>query len=84
MPDDLFIQHCTVLTPFEVYPDSFIHLRGGKIARLEPYREQTLPLDSPVIDATGLFATPGWIDIQVNGGFSEDVFSLPLLASPDR
>ena len=24
------------------------------------------------------------IDIQVNGGFSEDVFSLPLLASPDR
>ena len=24
------------------------------------------------------------IDIQVNGGFSEDVFSLPLLATPDR
>jgi len=77
LPDDLFIQHCTVLTPFEVLPDSFIHMRGGKIARLEPYREQTLPLDSPVIDATGLFATPGWIDIQVNGGYGLDFTQNP-------
>jgi N-acetylglucosamine-6-phosphate deacetylase len=77
MPDDLFIQRCTVLTPFEVFPDSFIHLRGGKIARLEPYREQTLPLGSQVIDAAGLFATPGWIDIQVNGGYGLDFTQNP-------
>lgn len=69
---DTYLLHAAALTPFERIPDSFIHIRDGKILYLEPFREQTLPLSAHRVDATGLIATPGWIDVQLNGGFGLD------------
>jgi N-acetylglucosamine-6-phosphate deacetylase len=69
---DRYLLHAAALTPQGRLPDTFIHLRNGHIVQLEPFREQTLPLSVPVIDASGLLATPGWTDLQVNGGFGLD------------
>ena len=69
---DIYLLHATALTPFDRIPDSFIHIHDGKILYLEPFREQTLPLSAHRVDATGLIAAPGWIDVQVNGGFGLD------------
>ncbi len=69
---ETYLLHATALTPFERIPDAFIHIRDGKILFLEPFREQTLPLAANVVDASGLIATPGWIDLQLNGGFGLD------------
>jgi N-acetylglucosamine-6-phosphate deacetylase len=64
------IVHATALFPSGLLPDSLVTVTNGKIENIEPSHGQTL--DGEVIDATGRFLSPGWIDIQINGGFGLD------------
>ena len=64
------IVHATALSPSGLLPDTLVMVSNGKIENVEPYHEQTL--DGEVVDATGRFLSPGWIDIQINGGFGLD------------
>jgi N-acetylglucosamine-6-phosphate deacetylase len=66
----LNILHATALSPSGILPNALVTVSNGKIENIEPYHEQTL--DGEVIDATGQFLSPGWIDIQINGGFGSD------------
>jgi N-acetylglucosamine-6-phosphate deacetylase len=64
------IVHATALFPSGLLPDALVTVTNGKIENIEPYHGQML--DGEVIDATGRFLSPGWIDIQINGGFGSD------------
>ena len=68
--NSLNIIHATVFTQSKCLPDGLICISGGKIDRIETFQGQSL--DGDVIDADGLFASPGWIDIQINGGLGMD------------
>lgn len=68
--------HAQALTPDQNIPDAFILLSDGKIIRVEPFSGQEIP-EGTVIDASGLLVSPGWIDIQLNGGFGLDFTDNP-------
>lgn len=52
-----------------------ILILNGKIAQLG--RQLKKPIDCDTLDADGLIATPGWIDIQLNGAFGFDFTENP-------
>ena len=64
------IIHANALTPSDVIPDAFVCISNSKIIKVEEYNGQQL--EGEVIDAPGLIVSPGWIDIQINGGFGSD------------
>lgn len=68
--NSLTIVHASVFTQSGWLPDGLIRISNGKIDRVETFQGQ--PLDGEVINAAGLFVSPGWIDIQINGGFGMD------------
>ncbi len=70
------ILHATAITPHAVIPDSFIRIENGKITRVEPFSGQETATET-VINAHGLVAAPGFIDIQLNGGFGLDFTDNP-------
>lgn len=67
---DISIIHANAITPTGIISDALIHLASGKIKEIGQFKGQRL--EGRVIDASGLLATPGWIDIQINGGFGMD------------
>lgn len=68
--NSLNIIHAHAFTPAGWLQDTLVCIANGKISKIETYSEQSLEGD--IIDASGLFASPGWIDIQINGGFGMD------------
>jgi N-acetylglucosamine-6-phosphate deacetylase len=55
--------------------DADVVMDGGAIARIE--REAGLADGVTVLDATGLMVVPGFVDLQINGGFGCDFTSAP-------
>jgi N-acetylglucosamine-6-phosphate deacetylase len=55
--------------------DADLVVDGGAIARIE--REAGLTDGVTVFDATGLMVVPGFVDLQINGGFGSDFTSEP-------
>lgn len=62
--------HANIFTQSGWLPDGLICISNGRIERIEAFQGQSL--DGEMIDAAGLFASPGWIDVQINGGFGMD------------
>jgi len=55
--------------------DAHVVVDSGAIARIE--REARLAEGVTVFDATGLMVIPGFVDLQINGGFGCDFTSAP-------
>jgi len=73
-----------IYTSSETYPKGDLLIEDDKIAAVEPASRLTRLADATVIDASGLLVVPGFIDLQVNGGyghdFTADPDSIPLVA----
>ncbi|MBK7203767.1 N-acetylglucosamine-6-phosphate deacetylase [Candidatus Amarolinea dominans] len=68
----LVIEHATVMTPWLRLDDHSVWLQGGRITALAPTAELPPPANATCIAAEGLIATPGWLDLQCNGGCGHD------------
>ena len=73
----LFIHNIHILTPQGRLENSGILIDQGKIAAIGSPHELALPLNCPLLDGNGSTAAPGYIDLQLNGGFGLDFTQNP-------
>lgn len=71
----LAIRHGQVLTPEGRLVVGTLLICGEHIAAVGP--EDALPAAAMTLDATGLVVAPGFIDVQLNGGFGADFTETP-------
>lgn len=70
------IRHATVHSPETTYVDALVLIDDGRIAAVEQ-GDRTLPGDIPIHDASGLLLVPGFLELQLNGGFGLDFTADP-------
>ncbi|KAA3658061.1 MAG: N-acetylglucosamine-6-phosphate deacetylase [Chloroflexi bacterium] len=72
----MIIENGMVYTPEGVVENGTVVVENGRIQTITQ-SQKTGPPDSQVIDAAGLFVVPGFIDLQLNGGFGHDFTQQP-------
>jgi len=60
----------TIITDSGVIPDGMVLVQGDRIDYVGPRRE--IPAGAEVIDARGLYISPGFVDIHIHGGAGSD------------
>ena len=72
----LAIHHATILTPDVAIADGTVLIANGRIVAVGG-PDLPVPPMADARDATGLLLSPGFIDLQVNGGFGLDFTTDP-------
>lgn len=78
----LYIHGITIYTPYECIDHGVILTKNGQITQVGKAGEFMMPPDAHFIDATGLVLAPGFIDLQINGGFGHDFTADPTAIWP--
>lgn len=73
----LLFNRVTALTPYETLAESAVLIHDGRIAALGPAGSFPIPAQAQVIQADSLVLAPGFIDLQINGGFGMDFTDTP-------
>lgn len=71
------LENATIYTPDTVLHQSNLLIRGGHIAALNESKRPYSAMDIQRFDAGGLILAPGFIDLQINGGFGFDFTTDP-------
>ncbi|MEI8211422.1 MAG: amidohydrolase family protein [Planctomycetota bacterium] len=61
----------TAILPDRLLENSYVESRAGRIVRVAAIPKR-IPRDVEIIDATGRFVAPGFVDIHVHGGAGAD------------
>jgi N-acetylglucosamine-6-phosphate deacetylase len=70
------ICNATIYTPGKVIDNGFVVIEDHRIVEIGP-ASQTLPPGIELCDARGLILAPGFLDLQINGGFGHDFTADP-------
>jgi N-acetylglucosamine-6-phosphate deacetylase len=72
-----YIHHARLLTYDEGIESAAILIEGDRIRAIAPAEQLACPPGARRLDATGLMAVPGFIDLQFNGAFGQDFTADP-------
>jgi N-acetylglucosamine-6-phosphate deacetylase len=73
----MLISNSTILTPTERLQNHSLRLENGRIQALAPAAELQPAPGEETLDAHDLLLAPGFIDLQLNGGFGHDFTQQP-------
>lgn len=73
----LYIRKATLITPTETISNGTLLIDGSKILALGPDHTISIPEGAKVLDAHGQVLAPGFIELQINGGFGHDFTEKP-------
>jgi N-acetylglucosamine-6-phosphate deacetylase len=62
----------TVITDSGLVPDGMVTSQAGRIVYVGPRKSSEVPSGARLIDAGGLYISPGFVDIHVHGGEGSD------------
>jgi N-acetylglucosamine-6-phosphate deacetylase len=68
----LYIHNATIYTPDEVIEGGAVLVEGRRISAVGPAAAIARPAAARVLDAGGRRLTPGFVELQFNGGFGAD------------
>lgn len=73
----LLIKNATLYTPEPLLDRADVLIEAGHISQIEIEGHLAQPGPAVVIDASGLWLVPGFIDLQLNGAFGHDFTANP-------